>query len=107
MLAGIAKSSWSFNEAEFVKKRIFEVSDAIFPECESYQKPRVWSVCELATNPHKQLMGKGKVFISVDETATPHLWSGLDSVRYRGTFGIKINAWHNHRKRTQRTYPND
>lgn len=26
------------------------------------------------------------------------LWNGLESVHYRGTFGIKINAWHNHRK---------
>ena len=54
--------------------------------------------CELATNLHKQLMEKGKDFIaysfavdeSSDTSATAH---------YRGTFGIKINAWKNHRKR--------
>lgn len=67
--------------------------------------------CDLATNLYDQLMEKGKDFVAfslaVDESSDTSntaqlsvffVWSEFKSVCYGGTFGIKINAWYNHRK---------
>ena len=64
---------------------------------------------ELVTKLYNQLMKKGKDFIaffiaikSSDASETAQLAvliCGVDSnMCYKGTFGIKINAWHNHKK---------
>lgn len=100
--AEIAKSSWPFSEGEFVKNCMLKVCDLVCPEKKQHFSNVSLSrntvadrTCGLATNPYDQLMEKAKHFVAfslaVDESC------GLKSMCDGGTFGIKIDAWHNHR----------